>query len=133
MMYADFAYYQGNFGGRLIQSADVFGSLSERSADFLNMLTFGRLADSDTLKLYENKVKRCTCELVEQFFRRDYALESAEMPEISENIGAYSVSRANPYDYIREISMTEAEFGKSLKMTVFRHFSDTNLLYRGVD
>ncbi len=40
---------------------------------------------------------------------------------------------ANPYDYVQEISMTDADFQKSLKGTVLRYLGNTGLLYRGVE
>lgn len=138
MNYADFPYYQGFFHGSLIQSEEDFRTFSERATEFINTITFNRLADSEKLKLHEEKVKKCVCALAEKFFCRsmifsDGLPDVAKMPEISESIGAYSVSRANPFDYVREVSMSDAEFLKSLKTTAFLYLGNTGLLFRGVE
>ncbi|MDE5583703.1 MAG: hypothetical protein K2J08_08360 [Ruminococcus sp.] len=138
LTYVDFTFYQDFFKGTLITDETIFQLFLERATDFLNMVTFDRLADSEMLKLYEDKVKKCVCELAELFFRRNIAFsdgipKAENMPKTSESIGAYSVTTANPYDYVREISMTDEEFKKLLKSTVLRHLGNTGLLYRGVD
>ena len=136
-MYADFPYYQDFFRGTLITEEAVFRTFAERASEFIDTVTFDRLADEELLERHKIKVQKCACVLTEQFFRRNIAfldgVSSAEnMPETSESIGAYSVSHANPLDYIQEISMSDSDFRKSLKSTVLRYLGNTGLLYRGV-
>ncbi len=136
-MYADFPYYQDFFRGTLITEEAVFRTFAERASEFIDTVTFDRLADEELLERHKIKVQKCACALTEQFFRRNIAfldgVPSAEnMPEMSESIGAYSVSHANPLDYIQEISMSDSDFRKSLKSTVLRYLGNTGLLYRGV-
>ena len=136
-MYADFPYYQDFFRGTLITEEAVFCTFAERASEFIDTVTFDRLADEELLERHKIKVQKCACALTEQFFRRNIAfldgVPSAEnMPEMSESIGAYSVSHANPLDYIQEISMSDSDFRKSLKSTVLRYLGNTGLLYRGV-
>ena len=138
LAYADFPYYQDFFKGTLITDEVTFRTFSERASEFIDTATFDRLADKELLNRHKIKIQKCVCALTEQFFRRNMAFsdgvpDSENMPEISENIGAYSVSRANPYDYIQEISMTDADFQKSLKGTVLCYLGNTGLLYRGVE
>lgn len=137
-MYADFPFYQDFFKGTLITDEATFRTFSERASEFVDTVTFDRLADEELLNRHKIKIQKCVCALTEQLFRRNIAFSGGipdceNMPEISESIGAYSVSRANPYDYVQEISMTGADFQKSLKSTVLRYLGNTGLLYRGVE
>ncbi|MDE7105084.1 MAG: hypothetical protein K2O36_04305, partial [Ruminococcus sp.] len=116
----------------------VFRTFAERASEFIDTVTFDRLADEELLNRYKTKIQKCACALAEQFFRRNIAfsdgIPSAEdMPKTSESIGSYSVSFANPLDYVQEISMTDSDFQKSLKSTVLRYLGNTGLLYRGAD
>ena len=134
LTYVDFPFYQDFFKGILITDEAMFRTFSERASEFVDTVTFDRLHNENILDTCQLSVGKCVCALAEQFFRRNISLsETDKMPEISESIGAYSVSRANPYDYVQEISMTDADFRKSLKSTVLRYLGNTGLLYRGVE
>ena len=138
LTYVDFPFYQDFFKGILITDEAAFRTFSERASEFIDTVTFDRLHDEkilDTCLLL--KVKKCACALAEQLFRRNIAFSDGipsvdDMPATSESIGAYSVSTANPYDYVQEISMTDEDFRKLLKNTVLRYLGSTGLLYRGV-
>lgn len=138
MAYADFPYYQDFFKGTLISDAEAFRTFSERASEFVDMATFDRLADAEFLNRHRTKIQKCVCALAEQFFRRNIAFsgsipDSENLLVTSESIGEYSVSMANPYDYIQEISMTDADFQKALKSTILRYLGNTGLLFRGVE
>lgn len=138
MAYADFPYYQDFFKGTLIQSEETFRTFAERASEFIDTVTFDRLQDKNILDTYQIKVSSCACALAEQFFRRNTAFSNGipsadDMPKTSESIGAYSVSFANPYDYLQELSMSDSDFKKSLKSVILRYLGNTGLLYRGVD
>ena len=133
-MYADFSFYQDTFKGILITDEAMFRTFSERASEFIDTATFDRLADEELLNRHKIKIQKCVCALAELFFKRNIGVFNREnMPEISESIGAYSVSKANPLDYVQEISMTDDDFRKSLKSTVLRYLGNTGLLYRGVE
>lgn len=136
-MYADFPYYQDFFKGTLISDEATFRTFSERASEFIDTATFDRLADEELLNRHKIKIQKCVCALAEMFFKRNIALNGVlnhdNMPETSETIGAYSVSKANPYDYVQEVSITDSDFQKSLKSTVLRYLGNTGLLYRGVE
>lgn len=136
-MYTDFSFYQDAFKGILITDEATFQTFSERASEFIDTATFDRLADEELLNRHKIKIQKCVCALVEMFFKRNIALNGVlnhdNMPETSETIGAYSVSRANPLDYVQEVSMTDSDFQKSLKSTVLRYLGNTGLLYRGVE
>lgn len=137
MTYADFPYYQDFFKGSFITDAGMFRTFAERASEFIDTVTFDRLQDETLLSLHKANIQKCTCALAEQLFRRNLAfqngvLDSETMPKTSESIGAYSVSYANPYDYVQEISMTDADFQKSLKSTALHYLGVTGLMFRGV-
>ena len=138
MAYVDFAYYQDFFRGTLIKDEKTFRTFAERASEFIDTMTFDRLADEELLERHKNKIQKCACALTEQFFRRNTTvsgdfLNQENIPKTSESIGSYSVSFANPLDYVQELSMSDADFQKSLKSTVLRCLGSTGLLYRGVD
>lgn len=138
MAYADFAYYMDIFSGTLITNENTFCTFAERASEFIDTATFDRLADAELLNCHKTKIQKCACALTEQFFRRNAAvsndfLNQENIPKTSESIGSYSVSYANPLDYMQEISMTDSDFQKLLKSTVLRYLGNTGLLYRGVD
>lgn len=138
MTYADFPYYQDFFKGTLIQSEETFRTFAERASEFIDTATFDRLADEKLFELHKTKIQKCACALAEQYFHRNIAFADGipsadDMPKTSESIGAYSVSFANPYDYLQELSMSDSDFKKALKSTVLRYLGNTGLLYRGVE
>lgn len=134
MAYADFPYYRDFFKGTLIKDENAFRTLAERSSEFIDTVTFDRLSDEELLNQYKNKIQKCTCALSELLFKRNLISDSdsENMPQTSETIGAYSVSFANPYDYIQEVSMSDSDFRKALKNTALRYLGNTGLMYRGV-
>ncbi|MCM1506612.1 MAG: hypothetical protein NC177_05690 [Ruminococcus flavefaciens] len=137
MAYADFPYYQDFFKGTLISDVETFRTFSERASEFVDTATFDRLADAELLSRHRTKIQKCVCALTEQFFKRNIAFSGGipsdeDMPKTSESIGEYSISIANPYDYVQEISMTDEDFQKALKSTVLRYLGNTGLLFRGV-
>ena len=138
LAYADFPYYQDFFKGTLISDEAMFRTFAERASEFIDTATFDRLTDVELLNRHKIKIQKCVCALAELFFRRNFAFSNGvpnfeDMPKTSEKIGEYSVSTANPYDYVQEISMTDEDFRKSLKSTVLRYLGNTGLLFRGVE
>lgn len=142
LTYVDFKYYQDFFKGNLIPDEITFCIFAERASEFIDTVTFDRLLNENLWNLHKDKIQKCACALTEQFFKRNLAVNTAfrngipdseTMPKTSESIGAYSVSYANFYNYVQEISMTNAEFQKLLKNTALHYLGNTGLLYRGVD
>lgn len=136
MPYADFKYYQDIFKGILIADEAMFRTFSERASEFIDTITFDRLADEELLNRYKIKIQKCCCALSELFFRRysaDKLLDTENMLETSETIGAYSVKFANPYDYVKELSLSDSDFRKILRSTALQYLGNTGLMYRGVE
>ena len=137
MAYTDFPYYQDFFKGNLIPNEAVFCVFAERASEWIDTVTFDRLQDKDLFNLHKIKIQKCTCALAEKFFKRSLAFlngvpNSENLPKTSESIGAYSVSYANIYDYIQELSLTDEDFQKSLKSTALHYLGNTGLMFRGV-
>lgn len=135
MAYADFPYYRDFFKGTLIKDENAFRTLAERSSEFIDTVTFDRLSDEELLNQYKEKIQKCTCALSELLFKKNSAdrlLNAENMPETSETIGAYSVKYANPYDYVKEISMSDSDFRKILRGTALQYLGNTGLMFRGV-
>lgn len=137
-MYADFEFYTENFHGNLIKNEETFRTFAERASEFIDTVTFDRLLNSSLLNQYKVKVQKCACALAEQYFRRNTAIcsgisDTENIPKTSESIGSYSVSYANPLDYVQEISMSDADFQRSLRSIILRYLGNTGLLFRGVD
>lgn len=136
MSYADFKYYQDDFKGTLIKEEDAFRTIAERSSEFIDTVTFDRLADEELFNRYKIKIQKCCCALSELFFRRcsaDKLLDAENAVETSETIGAYSVHFANPYDYVKEISLSDSDFKKILRSTALQYLGNTGLMFRGVE
>lgn len=136
MAYADFPYYRDFFKGTLISDEKAFRTLAERSSEFIDTVTFDRLVDESLLSRFKEKIQKCCCALSELFFRRcsaDKLLDAKNAVETSETIGAYSVSFANPYDYVKEISLSDSDFKKILRSTTLQYLGNTGLMYRGVE
>ena len=136
MAYADFPYYRDFFKGTLISDENAFRTLAERSSEFIDTVTFDRLVDESLLNRFKEKIQKCCCALSELFFRRcsaDKLLDAKNAVETSETIGAYSVSFANPYDYVKELSLSDSDFRKILRSTALQYLGNTGLMYRGVE
>lgn len=136
MAYADFPYYCDFFKGTLIKDENAFRTLAERSSEFIDTITFDKLVDEMLLNRFKEKIQKCCCALSELLFRRcsaDKLLDAENAIETSETIGAYSVSFANPYDYVKEISLSDSDFKKILRSTALQYLGNTGLMYRGVE
>lgn len=138
MAYADFTYYTSEFKGTLIKDEATFRTFAERSSEYIDMVTFDRLSNSETLSRYITKVQKCVCLIAEMYFRRNYVTadgipENNDMPKNSETIGSYSVTFANQSDFIQEMKQSESDFRKSLKNTALQYLGNTELMFRGID
>lgn len=65
-VYADFPYYQDFYCGTVFTDAAVFRTAAARASDYIDNVTFGRLAGSVPEPLAE-PVKKCACALAEVF------------------------------------------------------------------
>lgn len=117
MAYADYTYYIDIYKGRILLERD-FAYYSERAAEFMDNVTFGRIK-TQNCALFEDNIKKCNCELAE------YAYKSNMRNIISETIGDYSVSYA-------QYAQQAADIRKNQYQIIAKHLLDTGLMYRGV-
>ncbi|HBN10972.1 MAG TPA: hypothetical protein DD392_03220 [Ruminococcus sp.] len=133
MAYADFGFYLDFYAGSVITDEKIFRSLAERASDFIDTVTFDRVKNEDCSK-FQDKIKRCCCAVAEKIYRHEkpfQMLESGLGVKLSEKIGEYSVTNANPYEYIEKYSSEQLE--KLMKKTALRYLGNTGLMYRGCD
>lgn len=65
-VYADFPYYQDFYCGTSITDAAAFRTAAARASDYIDNVTFGRLAGS-VPEPFAEPVKKCACALAEVF------------------------------------------------------------------
>ena len=66
MVYADFPYYQDFYCGTSITDAAAFRTAAARASEYIDNVTFGRLA-SNIPEPFAEPVKKCACALAEVF------------------------------------------------------------------
>ena len=77
MAYVDYEFYQKSFFGNVVPESD-FMRMSERASDFIDSLTFDRLADglpSDDRQ--QKRIKKAVCSLAELMYQIDLAEKNA--------------------------------------------------------
>lgn len=77
MAYADYEFYQTSFFGNVVPESD-FMRMSERASDFIDRLTFDRLADglpSDDRQ--QKRIKKAVCAVAEVLYQIDVAEKNA--------------------------------------------------------
>ena len=63
-MYADYAYYSGEYGGKLPR--ETAKHALDRASDSIDILTYNRIDDICTLTEFQQRiVKKCVCALAE--------------------------------------------------------------------
>ncbi len=77
MAYADYEFYKTSFFGNVVPESD-FMRLAERASDFIDRLTFDRLADglpSDDRQ--QKRIKKAVCAVAEMLYQIDVAEKNA--------------------------------------------------------
>ena len=77
MAYLDYEFYQKSFFGNVVPESD-FMRMSERASDFIDSLTFDRLADglpSDDRQ--QKRIKKAVCSLAELMYQIELAEKNA--------------------------------------------------------
>lgn len=120
--YADFEFYEDNFGGTAIASAD-FSTLAIRASFMIDFLTFDRAADvisDDEDADQVTAIKMATCavaEVIQEISDRTAKIQS-------EKVGPYSVTYTpTPTDSLSN----DARMSLAAK----RYLVKTGLMYRG--
>ena len=115
MIYADYTYYTGTYGGKAVSEED-FPRLAARASAYIDWLTFGRAAENAD----DERLKRCCCELCESLLLTD---GSGGMVKQSESVGSWSYSLASGSEGASETVMARA---------ACRTWLPAEWLYRGV-
>ncbi len=134
MIYADFDYYQNEFGGSLVPETD-WNRIAAKAGDFLDAAVFGRLK-SGIPDENQISVKRCICEISEYLYAYSESLMKAGTGQAGaksyEQIGAYSVNYASIADSISALTNgNSAGLDSLIRNIILKHLGDSGLLYRG--
>lgn len=120
--YADFEFYEDNFGGTAIASAD-FSTLAIRASFMIDFLTFDRAADvieanEDAEKIEAIKLATCAvAEAIQEINERAGTIQS-------EKVGSYSVT----YTPTPTSSLSN---DARMSLGAKRYLAKTGLMYRG--
>nr|DAT57124.1 MAG TPA: Head Tail Connector Protein [Caudoviricetes sp.] len=77
MAYADYEFYKTSFFGNVVPESD-FIRFSERASDFIDHLTFDRLADGlPSDERQQKRIKKAVCTLADQMYQIDIAEKNA--------------------------------------------------------
>ena len=77
MAYADYDFYTTSFFGNVVPESD-FMRFSERASDFVDMMTFDRLADGlPSDERQQKRIKKAVCALADLMYQIDLAGKNA--------------------------------------------------------
>ena len=77
MAYADYDFYKTSFFGETVTESD-FMRFSERASDFIDMMTFDRLADGlPSDERQQKRIKKAVCTLADLMYQIDLAQKNA--------------------------------------------------------
>ena len=87
MAYADYAFYEKNYFGNVVPEAD-FPRLSERASDWLDSVTFDRLADGmPSDERSQKRIRKAVCVLSETLYQIELA-EKQAMQVVASGVSA---------------------------------------------
>ena len=118
MAYADYTYYQTQWGGELEQKD--FAVLAERASDYIDTITFNRIKENPSLMCDE--VKKAMCSVVDEMHQQKIiktkgVVKSFNNDGYSETLSYGSDTRSN---------------ARKLRESASLYLVHTGLLYRGV-
>lgn len=77
MAYADYEFYKTSFFGNVVPESD-FMRFSERASDFIDMMTFDRLADGlPSDERQQKRIKKAVCAAADILYQIDIAEQNA--------------------------------------------------------
>ena len=83
MAYVDYEFYQKSFFGNVVPESD-FMRLAERASDFIDTLTFDRLADGlPSDERQQKRIKKSVCSLAELMYQIELAEKNATNAAVS--------------------------------------------------
>lgn len=117
MIYAEFYHYKGEFHGTM--DVHDYDRLARRASDYLDFITFGRIANVTDEAVME-KVRMACCAIADVFLLNEQGGGIA-----SETNDGVSVTYVNGTG-----SKTDEQ---RLRQTALIYLGNTGLMYRGVD
>mgnify|MGYP001101152664 FL=1 len=83
MAYADYEFYTTSYFGSVVPETD-FPRLAERASDFVDTMTFGRLADGlPADERSQKRIKKAVCSLAELMYQIELAEKNATNAAVS--------------------------------------------------
>ena len=77
MAYADYEFYTTSYFGSVVPETD-FPRLAERSSDFIDLITHGRLVNGlPTNEYFQKRIKKAVCSLAEILYQIELAEKNA--------------------------------------------------------
>ena len=120
-MVADYAFYTGEYFGKLLTSEE-FPEYATRADAWLSELTYNRYCSPDLSESQLKAVKMAECAVADLWFQ--YLTEAATNPSISkETVGSHSVT-------YRTGTEAASSWAARIYDTAARYLMTTGLLYR---
>jgi len=83
MAYADYDFYTTSYFGSVVPETD-FPRVAERASDFVDLMTFDRLADGlPTNERSQKRIKKAVCSLAEKMYQIELAERNATNAAVS--------------------------------------------------
>ena len=117
--YADYAFYSGEYLGRVITSEKDFAYYALRASEIIDSKTFGRIDEITPA------VKMACCAAADELYSDASAKAKAAGGISSESVDGYSVS------YRAYNTEVEKAAEKRVNAAIKRYLGSTGLMYRG--
>ena len=117
--YADYAFYSGEYLGRVITSEKDFAYYALRASEIIDSKTFGRMDEITPA------VKMACCAAADELYSAETARTKAASGISSESVDGYSVS------YRAYNTEAEKTAEKRVNAAIKRYLGSTGLMYRG--
>ena len=117
--YADYAFYSGEYLGRVITSEKDFAYYALRASEIIDSKTFGRIDEITPA------IKMACCAAAEELYSAETARTKAASGISSESVGGYSVS------YRAYNTEAEKAAEKRVNAAIKRYLGGTGLMFRG--
>ena len=117
--YADYAFYSGEYLGRVITSEKDFAYYALRASEIIDSKTFGRIDEITPA------VKMACCAAAEELYSAETARTKAASGISSESVDGYSVS------YRAYNTEVEKAAEKRVNAAIKRYLGGTGLMFRG--
>ena len=117
--YADYAFYSGEYLGRVITSEKDFAYYALRASEIIDSKTFGRISEITPA------IKKACCAAADELYSDASAKAKAAGGISSESVDGYSVS------YRAYNTEVEKAAEKRVNAAIKRYLGGTGLMFRG--